>query len=266
MPSLPVLAADPYAVHPPLPPEFAKAPPPDPRAQYLDAPRRLRSTSKGRLMAMLMVLAVAVLALDARLGGDISDEVSVPSTMAAAAFTSALQASVPRVQCQSGPQLLSGTGFVVEPSPGAPVVVTAGHVVAPCAGRAVRLSMGGTTVTGTVLAVDAKLDAAVIETDYPMASLQMGTSPALRAPVVVLGYPGGVPDAVVEYGRILQVSDDELLMRVQVAAGNSGSPVVDEQRRVVGVVTALLESSLVETAAATPLSALCGALLDCAAG
>jgi len=219
--------------------------------------------SKVRLMALTGLLGVTLLMFDARMGGDIGDTVVVPTAMSSASFRAAIASSTPRVQCAAGSDVSTGTGFAFEPSPGVLVVVTAAHVVAGCERGSVGLLFGRTRIEGVVLASDTTHDVAVIKTSYSLPPLMMGNVPESGDPIVVVGYPEGKPVAAVLIGRVNEVSDDELLMRVVVSPGVSGSPVIDEQRHVVGIVTADVQASIVETGVATRLDVVCRELVRC---
>jgi len=91
-----------------------------------------------------------------------------------------------------------------------------------------------------ITAASDKLDLALLEvTDIPkdiQPLARSSASIALNAPIRIIGYPYTTDDSTVTPGEVINKTDRELKMSAISAPGNSGSPVLDQQNRVVGVV------------------------------
>lgn len=85
-----------------------------------------------------------------------------------------------------------------------------------------------------------KLDLALLEvTDIPRdikPLARSSASVALKAPIRIIGYPNNADNWTVATGEVIKKTDQQLELSAIVAAGNSGSPVLDRQNRVVGIV------------------------------
>jgi S1-C subfamily serine protease len=156
-----------------------------------------------------------------------------------------------RTQCTqpSGEQRI-GSGFQV-----AAGIVTASHVMAPCAGGTASATVGA-GVAAAVALDDPQHDYALLHSSLSMPRLRFARAPvSVGEQVVLLGIPGdkvtgnAFPEAV--YGSVvatnqpvtLQGEQSEQLrdaIEVAIAAGsavpgNSGGPAIDAAGRVVGV-------------------------------
>ncbi|MFP5336107.1 MAG: S1C family serine protease [Actinomycetes bacterium] len=163
---------------------------------------------------------------------------------AAASVVRRAQEITVRIRSLGCERLGIGSGFVL---PGG-VVVTNRHVVEQP--REVTLN------TWDGRSLDAVVDGVAVDSDLAVLTLtdaaglpeaELAPSPAAPGdPVIAVGYPGGGP-ATVTTGRVLDVTDAEVLgepagvivVDAPIRQGNSGGPLLDEQGRVVGVVFAL---------------------------
>lgn len=159
----------------------------------------------------------------------------------------AVAASVVKVVGEACGRVQEGTGWVVEPG----VVVTNAHVVAGEPETRLQ-TQGGDTVAATLVAFDPERDLAVLSAPdlsappLPVAASEVGQRGA------VFGHPGGGPlelspfeirQRQVALGSDIYgnggVSRDVLILASALAPGDSGSPLVDGQGRVVGVAFAI---------------------------
>ena len=150
------------------------------------------------------------------------------------------RASVVRIEGASG----FGSGFLFG-SGGH--VATSLHVVDR--GRPVRVeTLGGEWRIGTVVAVDAPHDLAILTLDRPIAAAPFPArvaTPRLGEPVLAIGNPGctgaGPRRAhicwAVSRGMVTGQSADFVQVDAPINPGNSGGPLVDAAGRVLGVVT-----------------------------
>ena len=158
----------------------------------------------------------------------------------------------------------SGSAFALEIA-GETVLVTNRHVVDEARSSVVQpLDAGsGVQVTGVRLASSA--DVAVLEVADEMLPppLRSGPEAAVGQPVISVGFPGARP--TFREGRVDRIEPTRLILGLEVAGGASGSPVLDQDGRVVGQVYArtsdgrglatpigLLEAAIAEAVPATP--------------
>ncbi|MEG5035625.1 tetratricopeptide repeat protein [Microcoleus sp. AT3-D2] len=167
-----------------------------------------------------------------------------------------LKRSVVRVFLKRSCQLYSGTGWVVKRQGNKAWVVTNRHVATaekntPQSDLKIEVEFYSEPHSGEVrkrkpakiakiTAASDKLDLALLEvTDIPkdIQPLARSSTPvALNAPIRIIGYPYTTDYSTVATGEVINQTDEELRMSAISAPGNSGSPVLDQQNRVVGVV------------------------------
>ncbi|MFU8840643.1 MAG: S1 family peptidase [Nitriliruptoraceae bacterium] len=154
----------------------------------------------------------------------------------------------------------SGSAFALETG-GATVLVTNRHVVDQARTTLVQpLDAGsGAPVTGVRLATIA--DVAVLEVDAEALPppLRGGPSASVGQPVITVGFPGARP--TLREGRVDRVEATRLVLGLEVAGGASGSPVLDEDGRVVGQVYARTTEG---RGLATPIELLQAAIAEAA--
>lgn len=194
------------------------------------------------------------------------EEIPVPP-----AVVEAVTRSTVNIESEGCGRRYEGSGFTAAPD----TVVTNAHVVAGADEVEVRRP-DGATLTATVVVFDPSSDLAVLEVP------DLGQEPLERAPIevgtggAVIGYPGGqdtprTQAATIEdrrtatgrdiYGR-QRTEREVLFLSADLRQGDSGSPVVDTDGRVGGVVFAIspdrptaafaLDLSELETALGAP--------------
>jgi S1-C subfamily serine protease len=209
----------------------------------------------------LALLAVA----PAGCGGSSSVTVAASHPVAARAVARAERAMV-RAQCTqvNGEQRI-GSGFQV-----AAGIVTASHVMAPCAAGTAAATVGA-GVAASVARDDPRHDYALLHSSLSMPRLRLEKRPvSVGDQVVLLGIPGdqttgnAFPEAV--YGHVVATKQPVTLrgeqterlndaIEVSIAAGsavpgNSGGPAIDAAGRVVGVFEGATSSVAILTPAA----------------
>lgn len=158
----------------------------------------------------------------------------------------------------------SGSAFALEVA-GRPVLVTNRHVVDQARSTVVQpLDAGSATqVTGVRLAAIADVAVLEVADDAIPPPLRSGPAAGVGQSVISVGFPGGRP--TFREGRVDRAEVERLVLGLEVAGGASGSPVLDEQGRVVGQVfartsdgrglatpVALLEAAVAEAVPVTP--------------
>jgi S1-C subfamily serine protease len=157
-------------------------------------------------------------------------------------------ASTVNVEADGCGRRFEGSGFTVEPG----LVATNAHVIAGADRVEVRLP-DGPLMAAEVVAFDQRRDLALLRVaDLPQEPLELATA-ATGDPGVVIGYPGGqntprvapveVRDQRSALGRDIygreRTERDVLFLAADLQQGDSGSPVVDAEGRVVGVTFAI---------------------------
>jgi S1-C subfamily serine protease len=214
---------------------------------------------RGRLVVALAPLALAAC------GGSSAITTVATHPVAARAIARAERAMV-RAQCtQVGGEQRTGSGFQL-----AAGIVTASHVMAPCADGAAAATVGA-GVAASVALDDPQHDYALLHSSLSMPRLQLEKLPvSVGDQVVLLGIPGdqttgnAFPEAV--YGHVVATKQPVTLrgeqterlndaIEVSIAAGsavpgNSGGPAIDAAGRVVGVFEGATSSVAILTPAA----------------
>lgn len=149
-----------------------------------------------------------------------------------------------------GKRLVSiGTGFFVAPGGR---ILTNNHVIASC-GQISVTTTAGRRLEATVAAASPAFDLALLQVTFENeshATFARRSDQLTDLPVVLVGYPnqGIAPiKPLLTPGRTLkryQVSRLGVMVPVQadVRQGNSGGPVIDESGRVIGVITAKIDT------------------------
>lgn len=147
--------------------------------------------------------------------------------------------AVVRVSVTRCGERVHGSGVLIADG----LVVTAGHVVGDAG--LVRLDQGAVTVTGEVLGVMADgRDLALVAVDGPLPTpVAAGLVPQAGDAVTVAGHPGGEALATLVGRRVELAASLAAIVRgpafgvsVRTQVGMSGSPAVDEDGRLVGIV------------------------------
>lgn len=165
-----------------------------------------------------------------------------------AAVVERATASTVNVETEGCGRRFEGSGFTIAPG----TVITNAHVVAGSDTVEVRLP-DGTVLAGTVVVLDPDRDLAVVDVpDLPQEPFERATA-EVGTVGVVIGYPGGqdtprvapieVRDKRTALGRDIYGSSrterEVLFLAAELRQGDSGSPVVDTNGRVVGVTFAI---------------------------
>jgi tetratricopeptide (TPR) repeat protein len=167
----------------------------------------------------------------------------------------ALKRSVVKIIVRSADQRAVGTGWVVKREASRAWVVTNSHVVAsqPNQKAKTRIEVEFYSQPSSEQFRKRKpaklLQANPIENWRDLAILEVNdlpkdikplplspTSGQLNTPVRVIGHPFTGDDWTVAEGEIRQKNQQEMMLSVALAPGQSGGPVLDRQNRVVGVV------------------------------
>lgn len=210
---------------------------PDDLAGYDTPFSRLVSHARGWL-ALVVALAVVL-----PLGGWVFDELRFRSSGEEVAQRLGADASladalllVRVTTCAGGSS--SGSAFAIDLGDG-PVVVTNRHVVDRAATVGVRRLDGGPALGVAEVRVSDLADVAVLELTDPdvlSATLVAGRGVDVGETVRLVGFPGARPFTT--DGTVVAVDAQRMLVDLRTDPGASGSPVVDEQGRVVGQVFA----------------------------
>lgn len=157
-------------------------------------------------------------------------------------------ASTINVETEGCGRRFEGSGFTIQPG----LVVTNAHVVAGADTVQARLP-DGPSLPATVVVFDADRDLALLEVpDLPQTPLERATA-EVGTVGVVIGYPGGqdlprvapveVRDKRTAVGRDIYGRDrterEVLFLAAELRQGDSGSPVINADGRVVGVTFAI---------------------------
>lgn len=149
-----------------------------------------------------------------------------------------------------GKRLISvGTGFFVAPEG---MILTNNHVIARCPQVSVTTT-DGQRVEATIEATSTAFDLALLKASLKNenhATFALKNDQLTDLPIILVGYPnqGIAPiKPLVTPGRTLkryQISRLGVMVPIQadVRKGNSGGPVIDESGRVIGVVTAKIDT------------------------
>lgn len=229
---------------------------PDDLANYRTPFSRLVTHARGWL-GLLVAIAVALpLAgwaideLDFRRSGD-----TVAQRLGADASLVDALLLVRVSTCAGGSS--SGSAFAVDLGDG-PVVVTNRHVVDEASAVGVRPLVGGPALSVSEVRLSADLDVAVLELSDPRAlpaTLVAGPDAAVGDEVRLVGFPAARPFTT--EGEVVEVAPSRLLLDLRTDPGASGSPVVDDEGRVVGQIWARTVDG---QGVATPISAVARAV------
>lgn len=174
----------------------------------------------------------------------------------AAAVTDALLL-VRSVGCDG--QASTGSAFVLDLD-GEAIVLTNRHVVADARSVSVRPLSGGAfePVAGFETAADADVAVLDLGEAAPIpAALPRGTAVGEGTEVRTVGFPSGRPSTGT--GTVVAVDAARLVIEVPVSGGASGSPVLDDDGRVVGQI---FGTAVGGEAVATPIERVVGSLAD----
>lgn len=133
-----------------------------------------------------------------------------------------------------------GTGWFIDKG----LIATAGHNVDTKGARIKGRLLNGDTFDLEVVNSKLEPDIALLRTDYTKAPfLSLGSSKELKVgqPLVMIGHPGGIGEWIISLGPKLEKKEGQggstLSARIPLREGNSGSPVLTLDGKVVGLVT-----------------------------
>lgn len=156
------------------------------------------------------------------------------------------------VKDASGKEIGVGTGFTITPSG---QLVTNAHVIENGTSFSTRSASGSTYPIASVINYDEKADLAILQliSSDSLPFLELGNSDDLKtgAPVSVFGSAGGLAgtfsNGVVSAKRAANSMDQDMpnggkLIQITapISSGSSGSPVMDRDGKVIGVVSLLI--------------------------
>jgi S1-C subfamily serine protease len=250
----------------PSAPPFATAPA-GAGASTMPAPRAARRPSRRLIVGTVLVLGALVVVgtgllatgnplaalLAAAAGNPGQDPAAAllpPSDEPLAETAAKLLPSVVQIEADGA----VGSGFVAADGG---LILTASHVVGRSETATLKLQ-DGTSVPGTVVAVDKSIDTAVIRADDSAAATLKPISLGALADVqvgemtIAIGSPFGLSQTVTTgivsaLGRTVPTPVGELHDLIQTDAainsGNSGGPLIDREGRAIGINTAIASQS-----------------------
>ena len=164
-----------------------------------------------------------------------------------------------------------GTGWAIDSkllnvSSSKTTVMTNHHVIEDC-----RDGKGTVTINrlfkkekpARILAYDKKNDIAVLETDVELTSLELSENPPWPGYwVMAVGSADGYEGSVA-FGNVLNLTIDEILITNNVSPGNSGGPLIDNEGKVVGMVSWGIDKDKAQYNGAKMLDVFCVKILKC---
>jgi S1-C subfamily serine protease len=138
-----------------------------------------------------------------------------------------------------------GTGWAIDAevllvSSSKTVVMTNHHVIEECidgAGSVTIARLYKKEKPAEILVYDKKNDLAILETDVNLPALELSENymwPGYW--VMTLGSAAGYEGSV-SFGNIVNVLNEEILITNNISGGNSGGPLIDNEGKVIGIVT-----------------------------
>jgi len=223
-------------------------------------------TSMARFFSRTRVWlgAIVVVAMLIPVGGWVIDRYlflvageSVEDALGDEAELTAAVRLVRSVDCRGSAR--SGSAFALEVD-GRARLVTNRHVVEDARSTLVQPLEGGPGVQVREVLVATSADVAVLVIDDGLPpALPVATDVRLGQPIRTIGFPGARP--AFRAGRVDRLEPGRMLIALEVGAGASGSPVLDEDGAVVGQVFARTEG---DRGVATPFEDLVAAVRDAA--
>ena len=215
----------------------------------------------GRLRLALGILVAAAMLIPA--GGWMLDRLAVRSAGGAvedalgddAGITDSLLL-VRSVDCAGRSR--SGSAFSLELD-SVSAVITNRHVVDAARSTVVQpLDAGpGVQVREILLSDAADVAVLVLDDEAVPPTLPRGPAATLGQSILTVGFPGARP--ALREGRVDRVEPGRLLLALEVGGGASGSPVLDDEGRVVGQVFARTQDG---RGVATPIAVVAAAVDD----
>ncbi len=144
------------------------------------------------------------------------------------------------------------------------VLITNHHVVDECIGKEKYLTIARQyqkEIPAKIITLDKKNDLAVIVADFKIPTLKLANYPPMPGYWTMLvgsadGYEGSVA-----FGSVLNTTETQVLITTNASQGNSGGPVIDNEGRVIGTLTAGAGENQYNIAMS--LDAMCSKILTC---
>ena len=180
------------------------------------------------------------------------------------------QDSTVTVFCRTGKDLMSlGTAWAIDLENGQDkkyptTLITNHHVIEDCipaGGKLTVAELYKKEVPAEIVKWDKKNDLAVLATGLKLKTLQLSEfDPWPGYWVMALGSADGYEGSVA-FGSVLNSNVDEILITANISGGNSGGPLVDNEGRVVGIVT--WASTKEQYNGAVSLNMMCRKIIEC---
>lgn len=165
----------------------------------------------------------------------------------------------------------TGTGWAIDAEllqvkTGKTALVTNHHVIEDCIGLEGSISIAPLykkPKPAEILVYDKKNDLAILETDLKLKPLELSENiPWSGYWVMALGSADGYEGSVA-FGNILNVTTKDILITNNISQGNSGGALVDNEGKVIGVVTWGMSYKVSQYNGAGILDNYCSKILKC---
>ena len=182
------------------------------------------------------------------------------------------QASTVTVYCTlSKDKGSQGTGWAIDTdilqnSSTRTTVMTNHHVIEECIGSAGEVTIARLykkEKPASILFYDKKNDLAVLETDVKLKPLELSKNFMWSGYwVMTLGSAAGYEGSV-SFGNIVNTTNEDVLITNNISEGNSGGPLIDNEGKVVGIVTWGSENEREQFNGARSLDTFCLKMIKC---
>lgn len=182
------------------------------------------------------------------------------------------QASTVTVYCEvSKKKGTQGTGFAIDAkilrqASLRTTLMTNYHVIDDCIdgkGKVTVARLYKKEKPASILFYDAKNDLAVIETDLNLKPLELSKNFMWAGYwVMTLGSAAGYEGSI-SFGNIINTTDEDVLFTNNISEGNSGGPLIDNEGKVVGIVTWGLNNKREQINGARNLDTFCLRMIQC---
>jgi serine protease Do len=183
-----------------------------------------------------------------------------------------IQASTVTVYCEVSKKKGSqGTGWAIDEAilrqaSLKTTVMTNHHVIEECidgAGKVTVARLYKKEKPASILYFDAKNDLAVIETDLKLEPLELSKNFLWSGYwVMTLGSAAGYEGSV-SFGNIINLTDSNVLFTNNISEGSSGGPLIDNEGKVVGIVTWGSDRDREQFNGARNLDTFCTVMIKC---
>ena len=164
-----------------------------------------------------------------------------------------------------------GTGWAIrsdllQSSSNLTTVMTNYHVIDECIERSGDISIARLYKKerpAEVLSFDSKNDLAILQTKVSLPSLELSQNPPWPGYWVMALGSANAYEGSVAFGNVLNVTNEDILITNNISRGNSGGPLVDNEGKVVGIVTWGMDDKLKQYNGARLLDVFCRAIVMC---